>query len=158
MVAHILAVFSHFPQGNKITTVRVREEEIDQNRPWGYFDGASQEHHLICRGGGFPFLSPTHFYYISVGLGRGSNNFVEPMELKPVLLFFMENGCHTLQVFGDSLIVIDWERGNSRCHVIQLLPILEEVVLLQQWFNCIAFTHVYRAQNQVADMLSKESS
>ena len=80
------------------------------------------------------------------------------MALKPLLLFVVEKGFHTLQVFGDSMIVIDWARGTSRCHVLRLLPILEEVVLLQQGFNSISFKHVYRKQNGVADKLSKESS
>ena len=92
----------------KITTVRVIcEEEIDQNRPWGYFDGAFQEHKLICSGGGCLFLYPTHFYHLHAGLGRGSNHFSELMALKLLLLFTVEKGCHTLQVFGDSLIMID---------------------------------------------------
>ena len=101
-------MFSHFPEDIKINTIRVIcEEEIDQNRPWGYFDGASQEHKLICRGGGCLFLYPTHFYHLFVCLGRGSNKFVELMALELLLLFYVEKGCHTLQVFGDSLIMID---------------------------------------------------
>ena len=64
------------------------------------------------------------------------------MALKLLLLFVVENNCHTLQVFGDSMIVIDCARGSSRCDVFRLLPILEEAILLQQRFNDIYFTHV----------------
>ena len=56
------------------------------------------------------------------------------------------------------MIVLDWARGSTRCDVYRLLPILEEVFLLQQRFNYISFTHVYRERNGVADRLSKEAS
>ena len=80
------------------------------------------------------------------------------MALKLLLLFSVEKDCHYLQDFGDSMIVIDWDIGFSRCHVLRLLPILEEVALLQQRFDNISFTHVYREQNGVADRISKEAS
>ena len=64
-------------------------------------------------------------------MGRGSNNFVELMDLNLLLLFVVENNCHTFQVFGDSMIVIDWVRGSSKFDVFRLLHILEEVILLQ---------------------------
>ena len=56
------------------------------------------------------------------------------------------------------MIVLDWDRGSTRCDVFWLLPILEEVFLLQQRFNYISFTHVYREQNGVVDRLSKEAT
>ena len=159
VAANILVVFSHFPQVNKISSVRVpRQEEIDQNRPWGYFYVSSQEHQLICGGGGCLFLYLTHSYHLSASLGRGSNNFAELMALKLLLLFVVEKDCHSLQVFGDSIFVIDWARGFIRCHVIRLLPILEEVALLQQRFDNISFTHVFKERNGVADRISKEAS
>ena len=79
------------------------------------------------------------------------------MALKLLLLFALEQHCHILQVFGDSMIVLDWSRGSSKCDVFRLLPILEEVVLLLQNFNDISFTRVYREHNGVADRLSKEA-
>ena len=141
------------------TVVRtIRVEVIDLLRPWGFFDGSSQEQQLTCGGGGCLFLSPTHSFHISTGLGRGSNNFAELMALKLLLLFVVEKDCHSLQFFGDSMIVIDWARGTSRCHVLRLLPILEEVALLQQIFDSISFTHVYREHNGVANRISKEAT
>ena len=77
----------------------VRVEEIDQHRPWGFFDVSYQEQQLTCGGGGFLFTSPTHSFHISAGLGRGSNNFAELMALKLFLLFVVEQDFHYLQVF-----------------------------------------------------------
>ena len=82
-------------------------EEIDHLRPWGFFDGSSQEQQITCGGGGCLFISTTHSFHILAGMGRGSNNFAELMALKLVLLFVVEKDCHSLQVFGDSMIVID---------------------------------------------------
>ena len=58
-------------------------------------------------GGGCFYISNTHSFQLLDGLGRGSNNFAELMVLKLLLLFGVEKNCHTLQVFGDSMIVID---------------------------------------------------
>ena len=74
------------------------------------------------------------------------------------MLFALEQGCLSLQVFGDSLIVINWANEILQCHVMRLLPILEEVLRLKLQFNLISFTHVYRERNGVADRLSKEAT
>lgn len=68
----------------------------------------------------------------------------------------MEWGVHMLQIFGDSKIIINWENGFQRCHIIRLMPLLEEVMLLKQHFDYISFTHVYRERNIIVDKLSKE--
>ena len=54
--------------------------------------------------------------------------------------------------------MIDWAKENVQCHVMILLPILEEVIRLKQQFNHISFTHVYRERNGVANQLSKEAT
>ena len=79
------------------------------------------------------------------------------MTLRLLLLFALEQGCLSLQVYGDSLLVIEWAKELIQCHVVLLLPILEEVFLLKQQFNYLSFTHVFRARNGVADQLSKEA-
>ena len=133
VVVHIVAIIHHFRALEKIYKIRpVREELIDKDIPWGFFDGASQDHQLSCGGGGVLFKSEDHFYHFSAGLGRGSNNFAELMALRLLLLFALEQGCLSLQVFGDSMLVIEWEKENFQCHVMILLPILEEVFRIKQ--------------------------
>ena len=135
----------------------MREELIDKDIPWGYFDGASQDCQLSCGGGGVLYKSEDHFFHFSAGLGRGSNNFAKLMALRLLLLFALEQGCLSLQVFGDSMLVIEWEKETVQCHVLILLPILEEVIRIKQQFDHIYFTHVYRERNRVADQLSQGS-
>jgi hypothetical protein len=56
------------------------------------------------------------------------------------------------------MLVINWENGVQRFHVMLLLPLVEEVLLLKSQFEIISFKHVYRERNHFADRLSKEAS
>jgi ribonuclease HI len=62
--------------------------------------------------GGILYLKENHFYKIKMGLGPGSNNYVELMSLKLLLTFVGEKGITTIQIFGDSLNVINWVQEN----------------------------------------------
>ena len=158
-MAQIIAIIQHFREPEKTLKNRpVREELIDKAIPWGFFDGTSQDRQLSCGGGGVIFKSESHFFHFLVGLGRGSNNYAELMTLRLLLLFALEQGCLSFQVFGDSMLVIEWAKETVKCHVMILLPILEEVLRLKQQFIHISFTHVYRERNGVADQLSKEAT
>ena len=79
------------------------------------------------------------------------------MALKLLLLFSLEQHCHSLQVFCDSMIVLDWAMGSSRCDVFRILSILEEVVLVLHNLK-IYLLPVYREKNGVVDQLSKEAT
>lgn len=140
----------------RIRTVSL--EKIDKSMPWAYFDGSSINHQSVCGGGGVLHKSESHYFHIMAGLGSGSNNYAELMSLKLLMLFALEQGCLSLQIFGDSLIVIEWAKAITQCNVMVLSPILEEVLRLKQAFNYITFTHVYRERNGMADLLSKEST
>jgi ribonuclease HI len=129
----------------------IREEVIDLAMSWDYFDGVFLEDHLIYGGGGCLYFSTTHYFILKSGLGAGTNNFVELLALKFLLLFFVEKGFKTLQVFCDSMIIINWENGVQRCHISRLVPIYEEVLRIITVFYSISFTHLYRERNQLAD-------
>jgi ribonuclease HI len=138
---------------------RVSREVIpDFSLPWGYFDGASSSDQSMCGGGGCLYFSNSHFFTLKAGLGTGSNNYSELMALKLLLLFAVEQGCRSLQVFGDSLVIINWAIGVHGCHVSRLLPMLEDVLRIKSLFDSISFSHIYRERNQLADGLSKEAS
>ena len=57
------------------------------------------------------------------------------MALKMLLLFAVEKGCKALQVFDDSMIVINWVYGVQRYHITILVLILEEVIDLKNQFD-----------------------
>ena len=108
-----------FPQ--YIRSTRQREAldvELDKTVPWGFFDGATQNN--ACGGGALLYLTETHFYELVAGLGEGSNNLVELMSLKLLLVFATEKGCRNLNFMGDSMNVINWINGTQQCR--NILP------------------------------------
>lgn len=74
--------------------------------------------------GSYVYLLESHLYLLKSGVVVGTNNIVELMELKMLKLFSMEKGCRALQVFGDSMIVINWVTGAQRCHIIRMEKII----------------------------------
>ena len=83
----------------------ILEVVIDNSVPRAFFDGAAQEN--IYGGGAMLFLMEGHFYKIMMVLGEGSNNYAELFSLKLLLIFASEKGCRSLNVFGDSMNVIN---------------------------------------------------
>jgi hypothetical protein len=80
------------------------------------------------------------------------------MALKLLLLFAAEKGCTSLQVFGDSLLIINWANHEQFCHIARLRPYLAEVLRIISTFDTISLSHIYRERNTLADRLSKEAT
>jgi hypothetical protein len=137
IVAKILIILSHLPQGKAVPPVRlVVEEIVDHSQPWDFFNGASQNDGKIYGGGVVLYLSDSHFFKLKMGLGSGSNNYTELMALKLLLTFVEEKGIISLQIFEDSMVVINWIRKSQMCHNIRLTPLLEEVfIILTSYIN-----------------------
>ena len=96
----------------------------------------------MCGGGGVLYLTDDHYFFLTAGLGIGSNNFAELYALKLLLLFALERGCLSLQVFGDSMIVLNWIKELQRYHSIHLVPILVDALAIKHRFDSVTFTHV----------------
>ena len=80
------------------------------------------------------------------------------MALKVLLQSALEKGCKILQIFGDSMLIINWATGAQSCHSPRLHLILEEVLLLKHNFDFISIMHVYKERNKLAGRLSKEGT
>ena len=128
--------------------------EIDQTTPWEFFDGANQNN--LCGGGALLFLSDSHFFELTPGLGEGSNNYAELLSLKLLLIFAVEKGCQSFKFFGDSLNVINWIKGTQQCMHLRLANILLSIREVQNTFDTFSCCHVYRENNKEADKSSKE--
>eukprot|EP00253_Pinus_taeda_P019083 PITA_19083 len=134
---------------------QIREEQIRPNIPWAYFDGASQNN---TAGAGLVIhLNENHSLIASVGIGPGTNNFADLSALKLLLCWLIHRHIFTIQIFGDSLNVIKWVNGISRCQNYMLRPLLEEIMSLKQSFNVLFLDHIYRNRNEEADKLSKDA-
>jgi hypothetical protein len=140
-----LAILSHFPQEKDIPPIHPTfPTPIDLSKPWAYFDDASQTNNQICGGGATLYLSNKHLFKIKMGLGPGTNNYVELLALKLLLQFVGEKGVQNLQIFGDSKNVINWTRKQQSCHNIFLQPLLEEIFRLLDALDSYSLKHVYR--------------
>lgn len=108
----------------------------------------------MCGSGVVLFLNEFHHIKIKWGLGDGTKNYDEFMTL--LMHTTVENRCRSLQIFGDSMKIINWENIIQRCHILRLFPILEEVLIIKQHFDYLIITHVYNECNRLDDFLSKE--
>ena len=88
-------------------------------------------------------------------MGSGTNNFAELMTLKLLLCFAIERNCKKLQVFGDSMVVINWINKTQRCRNSSLDTLYEEFNRILSNFESISFKHVYREPN--SQTLNSES-
>ena len=95
-------------------------------------------------------------FELITGLGEGSNNRVELLSLQLLLIFAAEKGCRTIQIFGDSLNVINWVKRIQTCSNLLLGNILLSIWEVMESFDLITFIHVYRENNCQADSASKE--
>ena len=126
--------------------------------PWGLFDGAAGGDPIRCVGGAALYFNAQNYLLFKARFGEGSNNFVELNALRLLLTKALEWGVQSIQIFGDFEIIINWENGIKRCHILRLMPLLDEVLLLKLHFDYISFTHVYRERSSLVDRLSKEGA
>ena len=71
-----------------------------------FFNGAQQEGK--CGPGMVIRLNDSHVINLNMGVGDGTNTFVDLISLWGLLWFTKKRGLLQLQIFGDSKIVIDW--------------------------------------------------
>ena len=107
------------------------EFDLDKTHPWGFFDGAAQNE--LCGGGAILYLSDSHYFSLTMGLGAGSNNYAEIMSLKLLLIFSIEKGINKLTVLGDSLNVINWTMQIQDCRNVRLANILSSIQTVIQY-------------------------
>eukprot|EP00253_Pinus_taeda_P036400 PITA_36400 len=121
-------VYSSIPEPeNTRNKPQSKEEPIKAGVPWAYFDGASQ---INSAGAGIIIhLNDSHSLMASVGLGTGSNNYAELSALKLLLCWLVHRHIFAIQIFGDSLNVVKWVNGNSRCQTICSGPSLKRSCL-----------------------------
>ena len=98
----------------------ITEEIIDKPKPWGFFYGSASGDPHLCGAGGILFLKDGHFFTFKAGLGIGTNNLADLYALKLLLILALDKQISKIQVFGDSLLVINWITGKFRIRNLQL--------------------------------------
>ena len=129
-------------------------EHIDKASPWGYFDGSAAGMPQICGAGGILYISDEHFFTFFAGLGLGTNNFAEILDLKLLIILALKQGVQTMHIFGDSQLVINRVSGKFRINNILLTQVLQEVIRISNLLVKVEFKHIYRERNYKADLLA----
>ena len=100
------------------------------------------------------YLPDEHYFTFSAGLGLGTNNYAELLALKLLITLALKNGVHTLQIFGDSQLVINWVSGKFRINNILLTQVLQEVIRISDFLVKVDYKHIYRERNSKANALA----
>jgi hypothetical protein len=107
-VIGLLPFYKDIPK--KKITKGFSEFQVDKCVPWEHFYGACQGQNRIVGLGFNLFLSKSHYFIFKENLGSGTKNIGELMALFYMFKFSLDEDMRTLQVFGDSLLVINWMR------------------------------------------------
>lgn len=87
----------------------IKRPEIKGDIPIVFFDGAKDLSKHLCGAGFLIHISKSHFLHCSLGVGFGTNVFIELVSLwgaMQVAHKFLH--LKKLNIFGDSLVVIRW--------------------------------------------------
>ena len=105
---------------------------------------------------GVLFLKDDHYFTFKAGLGGGSNNFAELYALKLLLTLALDKQVSSIQVYGDSLLIINCIQGKYKSHNLNLAELLCEVIRLNDFFEQAVYQHIYRERNTMANKLAND--
>ncbi|KAK9017849.1 hypothetical protein V6N11_000850 [Hibiscus sabdariffa] len=129
-------------------------EESNTEKSWIlYFDGASNS---LGRGVGAVLISPEGDYYPSARRLEFlcSNNMAEYEACAMGLRAAIDHKIKTLEVFGDSLVVIRQIRGEWETRDLKLVEYQKLILELAREFEDITFAYLPREDNRIADALA----
>ena len=66
-------------------------------------------------------------------------------------------GISLLNIFGDSVVIINWEKGNAALNPPALSHWCMDTRSLSYCFHHLSFSHAFREHNQLVDRLSKSA-
>ena len=78
------------------------------------------------------------------------------MALWALLYFSMGMGLPSLHIFGDSLVIINWENNKASLSSLELGHWCESIRHMIDSFPLLDIRHVYREYNMRVDSLSKD--
>ena len=121
----------------------------------GFFDGVAANE--MGGAGVFLAISHVHSFHIKLGCGSSTNTRVELLALWSLLYWEKVLGLASLNIFGDSSVIINWANGKATLSCLALDNWCEAIRQMMQNFLSIDLKHVYREHNQSADGFSKEA-
>ena len=102
-------------------------------------------------------VSESHSFEFALGVGTSTNTKAELIALWELLHISQTMGIPTLNIFGDSIVIISWVKGTSALRPPALSHWCMDTKRLTTCFHHLSFSHIFREHNQLADQLSKSS-
>jgi len=102
--------------------------------------------------GGILYTFESNYWKFNVGFGRRTNNTIEILELKLVLMLAIEKRIQKLQVMGDSKFIIDWIKGITTMRNFQLRLIFNDIINTKNSINEVTFLHAYIERKTNVDL------
>lgn len=121
----------------------------------GFFDDATQNGVGGC--GAILRINEDLYFNLRLGCGKASNTKSELLAFWCLLYFAMVNGIPSLQVFGDSLTIVNWSKGSCKLLVLSLEHWCAIVKGLMSLFVDLQVDRVHREFNSELDALSKSA-
>ncbi|WRX28548.1 Ribonuclease H domain - like 10 [Theobroma cacao] len=134
--------------------LHIEKEGPNELNPWKmYFDGASN---VLGHEIGAVLISPNEKYYPATARlnFNCTNNIAEYEALVIGLQAAIEMKVSTIDVYGDSALVICQMRGEWETRDSKLVSYKKLVTELSKQFKEISFNHLPREENQIADALA----
>ena len=114
----MLEVSSHHVRQVKIPKIRNIGDPPVMKFPMTFFYGAATE--SIGGAGICIWLNEQHFFSIKLGCGGSTNTRSELLALWASLYIAKDIGLPYLHIFGDSTMIINWEKGESTLDMVNL--------------------------------------
>ena len=102
-------------------------------------------------------LNDSHFLSFSLGCGKSTNTRAEILALWALLAVAQHLGIPLLNIFGDSLVIINWENRISSLDSPSLDHWCKDIKSQMNSFSHLTIKHIYREHNQQAECLSRKA-
>jgi ribonuclease HI len=143
-----------FSTKNRFQRILKAPDDIDEI-PTAWFDGAALANGTRSGAGGLIKTSHNTFHKWTFNCGPGTNTRAKLLGAWATLYLATRLCIETLQVLGDSSIVIEWLSGKGKLQAIALMAWKKRIRLLQPHFKKINYNHIFREHNKIVDLLSK---
>ena len=124
---------------------------------WAYFEGDSPGETPLGRVGAIVYFTTKRKMMIKYAMGQATNNKAELSALWATLKVARSTQIQDIQIFGDSIVVVDWANGKNIIRAPHLQHLLAEIQTLKSMFKRISFAHIYRELNAEVYSLSKQA-
>ena len=137
--------------------MRPTRNNMEQPTYQMYFDGGSRGN-PGPGGCGYCILKNNHVVFEGkTGLGVCTNNYAEYKGLQHGISLAIEKDIKRLDIFGDSLLIINQMNRKWECRHKGLKLIFDDVNVMLRSFDSITFHHVPRGKNTIADSLANDA-